>query len=239
MMNRREALQTAVLATATLATTPPAGLLAQAPSPTGPFTLPPLPYALDALEPHIDARTMEIHHGKHHNAYVTNLNKALADHPGFAKKTVEHLVKHLNDLPESIRTTVRNNAGGHLNHTLFWQMMKKGGGGAPTGELARAIDRGFGNFDGFKTQFTDAATKVFGSGWAWLTLDADQKLRVESTPNQDTPLSADRIPLLGLDVWEHAYYLKYQNRRPDYIAAFYNVINWDFVSERFAKHAKK
>jgi Fe-Mn family superoxide dismutase len=238
MMTRREALKSAALASAALALTPTASLRAQAPAPTGPFTLPALPYPLDALEPHIDAKTMEIHHGKHHNAYITNLNKALADQSGLAKKTVEYLVKHLGEVPEAIRTTVRNNAGGHLNHTLFWQMMKKGGGGAPKGELAKAIDKKFGNLDGFKTQFTEAATKVFGSGWAWLTLDDDKKLRIESTPNQDTPLSADRIPLLGLDVWEHAYYLKYQNRRPDYISAFYNVINWDLVSERFAKYAK-
>ena len=201
----------------------------------GPFRVPSLPYAFDALEPHIDARTMEIHHDKHHAAYVNNVNKALADFPDLAKKPVEQLLQNLEAVPEKIRAVVRNSGGGHLNHSLFWLMMKKDGGGEPKGELAKAIDQSFGSFGQFKDKFTEAATKQFGSGWAWLTLGKNKELLVEGAPNQDTPLSAGRIPLLGLDVWEHAYYLKYQNKRPDYIAAFYNVINWDFVAERFQK----
>ena len=197
------------------------------------YTLPDLPYPSDALEPHIDARTMEIHHGKHHNAYVTNVNKALADHADLAAKSVEDLISDLSAVPEAIRGAVRNNGGGHANHSLFWQLMSKDGGGAPGGELASAIDGAFGNFDDFKAKFTQAGMTRFGSGWAWLTL-AGGGLRVESTPNQDTPLSEGRTPLLGLDVWEHAYYLNYQNRRPDYIAAWWNVVNWDEVARRFA-----
>lgn len=240
MMTRREALQrTAILATACAVSTTLPVISGQAQTPAnanagGPFYLPKLPYAFDALEPHIDARTMEIHHDKHHAAYVSNLNKAAAGEPALKNKTIDELMRNLGDVPEAIRTAVRNNGGGHLNHALFWQMMKRGGGGEPTGELARAIDKQFGSFGGFKDQFTTAATRVFGSGWAWLVLDGKQ-LKVESSPNQDTPLGQGRIPLLGLDVWEHAYYLKYQNRRPEYIAAFYNVINWDFVSERLLK----
>jgi Fe-Mn family superoxide dismutase len=200
-------------------------------NPPGPFTVPPLPYPADALEPHIDARTMEIHHDKHHAAYVNNLNKAVAGQADLAKQPVHELLRQLDRLPEAIRTAVRNNGGGHHNHSLFWQMMKKNGGGQPKGELAKAIDQSFGSFDGFKEQFTGAATKVFGSGWAWLTFEGG-RLKVESTPNQDSPVMQNRVPLLGLDVWEHAYYLKYQNRRPEYIAAFYSVLNWDFVAER-------
>jgi len=239
MMTRRQALKATAVASAACATfssirvcAAPAESTAAAPS--GPFTVPPLPYAFDALEPHIDARTMEIHHDKHHAAYVTNLNKAVADFPDLGSKKVEDLVKDLNAVPEKIRTAVRNQGGGHYNHTLFWQMMKKGGGGGPKGELAGAIDKAFGSFSGFKDKLTETATKVFGSGWAWLVSDGGG-LKIEPTPNQDTPLSQGKQPLLGIDVWEHAYYLKYQNRRPEYIAAWFNVINWDFVAERYAK----
>lgn len=235
MMTRREALQTTTLIAAGAAVVGPAAVSAfgqVASAPTGPHKLPALPYAFDALEPHIDAQTMQIHHGKHHQAYVTNLNKALAGHDDLARKPIQDLVKDLNRVPEDIRMAVRNNGGGHYNHSLFWQMLKKGGGAEPKGELKNAIDKKFGSYEKFKEEFTAAATKVFGSGWAWLTLDG-KELRIESTPNQDNPLTQRRLPLLGLDVWEHAYYLKYQNRRPEYIAAFYNVINWDFVTQRF------
>ncbi len=239
-MTRREAIKRTALLSATVATISPfADLRAQpaapSPNPSGPFKLPPLPYAYDALEPHIDARTMEIHHGKHHAAYVNNVNKALAEFPDQAKKSVEQLIQNLDSVPEKIRTAVRNNGGGHLNHSLFWQMMKKNGGGAPKGDLAKAIEKSFGGFDKLKEKFADAATKQFGSGWAWLALDKNKQLVVEGTPNQDSPLSTGKTPLLGIDVWEHAYYLKYQNKRPDYINAFFNVINWDFVADRFKK----
>jgi len=236
MMTRRQALKTTALA-ATVSAVVPAAFAQPAPTaaaPSGPFTLPGLPYAFDALEPHIDARTMEIHHDRHHKTYVDNLNKAIADAPELAKKSVEDLLKDLNSVPEKIRTAVRNSGGGHFNHSLFWQMMKKGGGGEPKSELAKAIDKSFGNFADFKTKFNEAATKVFGSGWAWLVRDG-QDLKIESAPNQDTPLTAGKTPILGLDVWEHAYYLKYQNKRADYIAAWWNVVNWDFVAERYAK----
>jgi Fe-Mn family superoxide dismutase len=238
MMTRRQALKRSALLSATFAAglAWPARLKAQAaaPVPTGPFKLPPLPYEFDALEPHIDARTMEIHHDKHHQAYITNLNKAVAGHEDLAKKSVEDLVRDLAQVPEAVRTAVRNQGGGHFNHSLFWQMMKKGGGGEPKGALASAIEKKFGNFTGFKDEFTKAATGQFGSGWAWLTADG-KELKVEAAPNQDNPLSQGRTPLLGIDVWEHAYYLKYQNRRPEYIAAFFNVINWDFVGQRYEK----
>jgi len=236
MINRREALKTTIVAGAACATLAPlhtAVAQAAAPAP-GPFSLPPLPYPMDALEPHIDARTMEIHHDKHHAAYVNNLNKAIAGKPELAGKSVEELLKSLSTLPDDVRTAVRNQGGGHANHTLFWQMMKKSGGGEPKDVLAKAINDSFGGFGGFKTKFTEAATKVFGSGWAWLVVDEAGKLVVESTPNQDSPLSAGKLPLLGLDVWEHAYYLKFQNRRADYIEAWFNVVNWDFVGERMA-----
>lgn len=196
------------------------------------FTLPPLPYAYDALEPHIDARTMEIHHTKHHQAYITNANKALEGTP-WADKDVLEVLKNLNALPENIRTAVRNNAGGHANHSLFWTVMKPQGGGQPSGDLAAAIARDLGGFDKFKEEFTKAATTRFGSGWAWLNVSGG-KLVVESTANQDSPVMEGKTPILGLDVWEHAYYLNYQNRRPDYIAAFFNVIHWDEVARRFA-----
>jgi len=234
MMTRREALKTTALVAAATSLNPTGVALGQATG-SGPYVLPPLPYAFDALEPHIDARTMEIHHDKHHAAYVTNLNKAVAEFPDLGKKPVEDLLKDLNAVPEKIRMAVRNQGGGHYNHTLFWQMMKKGGG-EPKGELAKAIERSFGGYSGFKDKFTEAATKTFGSGWAWLIMDG-KDVKIESAPNQDTPLSSGKQPLLGIDVWEHAYYLKYQNRRPEYIAAWFNVINWDFAAERYSKTA--
>lgn len=197
------------------------------------YTLPDLPYAYDALEPHIDARTMEIHHTKHHQAYINKANDALGRYPDWASKPVEEVLRNLSSVPEDIRTAVRNNGGGHANHSLFWTVLAPNAGGQPSGELADAINATCGSFDQFKEQFSNAAATRFGSGWAWLSVDGG-KLVVESTANQDSPLSEGRTPILGLDVWEHAYYLNYQNRRPDYIAAFYNVINWDEVSRRFA-----
>lgn len=195
------------------------------------YSLPDLPYGYDALEPHIDARTMEIHHSKHHNGYVTKVNAAL-EGTGI-DKSIEDLISDLNAVPEAKRGAVRNNGGGHANHSLFWSIMSADGGGEPSGELADAINAAFGSFDGFKEKFSAAAGTRFGSGWAWLVVDGG-KLAVESTPNQDNPLMEGRTPILGLDVWEHAYYLHYQNRRPDYVAAFFSVINWNAVSERFA-----
>ena len=195
------------------------------------YSLPDLPYGYDALEPHIDARTMEIHHSKHHAGYVAKVNAAL-EGTGI-DKSIEDLVSDLGSVPEDKRNAVRNNGGGHANHSLFWSVMSADGGGEPGGELADAINEAFGSFDGFKEQFAAAAATRFGSGWAWLVVDGG-KLAVESTANQDNPLMEGRSPILGLDVWEHAYYLNYQNRRPDYIAAFFNVINWNAVSERFA-----
>jgi superoxide dismutase, Fe-Mn family len=195
------------------------------------YTLPALPYAFAALEPHIDARTMEIHHGKHHQAYITNVNNAIAGTP-FDGKPVEELIAKLAEVPENIRTVVRNNGGGHANHSLFWTVMGSGAGGTPGGELGAAISSSFGSFDSFKEAFAKAATTRFGSGWAWLTHDKG-KLAIESTANQDSPIMEGRTPLLGLDVWEHAYYLNYQNRRPDYIAAWWNVVNWAEVAKRF------
>ncbi|WEG14259.1 superoxide dismutase [Pullulanibacillus sp. KACC 23026] len=197
------------------------------------YQLPDLPYAFDALEPHIDAKTMEIHHDKHHATYVANVNKALEGHDELASKSVEELVSNLDAVPESIRTAVRNNGGGHANHSFFWQILSPNGGGAPTGEIAKAIDAKFGSFDAFKEQFAAAAAGRFGSGWAWLVVN-NGELEITSTPNQDSPLSEGKTPVLGLDVWEHAYYLNYQNRRPEYIGAFFNVINWDEVNKRYA-----
>jgi len=196
--------------------------------------VPDLPYAHDALEPHIDAKTMEIHHGKHHNAYVTNLNNAIAGNAELEAKSICELVGNLDAVPEDIRGAVRNNGGGHANHSFFWESMGPGKGGAPSGKLAEAIDAELGGFDAFKEAFAKAGATRFGSGWAWLTV-ADGKLEVSSTPNQDNPCMEDgsKRPLLGLDVWEHAYYLNYQNRRPDYISAFWNVVDWDKVAERY------
>ena len=201
------------------------------------FTVPPLPYAFDALEPYIDAKTMEIHHDKHHGAYVTNLNKALDGHADLQAKSVEDLIRNLEAVPEAIRTAVRNNGGGHWNHSMFWQIMKKGGGGEPKGDLGTAINSAFSSFAEFKTKFNAAATGRFGSGWAWLFF-RDGKLVIDSTPNQDNPIMAGGKPVMGLDVWEHAYYLKYQNRRPEYIEAWWNVVNWDAVSTNYSS-AKK
>ena len=197
------------------------------------FTLPPLPYAPDALEPHIDKLTMEIHHGKHHNAYVTNLNKALDSAPALADKTVEELLaNNCAIVPENIRTAVRNNGGGHLNHSMFWKIMGPGGGGAPVGSVATAIDAAFGSFDKFKEKFNAAGVGRFGSGWAWL-LKTASGVEIVSTANQDSPVMEGKHPVFGCDVWEHAYYLKYQNRRPDYLAAWWNVVNWKEIEDRF------
>lgn len=231
VVTRREALKTlgAGVAIAGL------GLRADAASavPGGtdlpPFTLPKLAYAYDALEPHFDARTMEIHHARHHQAYITNANTAIASQPSLQKRSAEDIVRNLASVPEAVRTTLRNNLGGHLNHAFFWRVIGPRGGGTPAGALGTAINQAFGSFDAFKTQFADAAAKRFGSGWAWLTLK-DGKLAISSTANQDSPLSDGATPLLGIDVWEHAYYLKYQNRRADYVTAFWQVVKWDEVA---------
>ena len=201
------------------------------------YELPKLPYAYDALEPHVDARTMEIHHTKHHQAYITNVNKALEGQDALAAKSVEALISDLNSVPENIRTAVRNNGGGHANHTMFWSIMKPGGGGDPKGPLADAINSAFGSFAAFKEKFNSAGLTRFGSGWAWLSLN-NGVLEVHSTPNQDSPLMEGKTPVMGCDVWEHAYYLHYQNRRADYLNAWWNVIDWDAVAARYAA-AKK
>jgi len=198
------------------------------------YTLPELPYAYDALEPHFDKETMNIHHTKHHNAYITNVNNALEGNEELLSKSVEELISNLDAVPEEKRMAVRNNGGGHANHSLFWQLLSPDGGGTPTGALAEAIDKKFGSLDAFKEKFAAAGATRFGSGWAWLVLN-NGELEVMSTPNQDSPLMEGKTPLLALDVWEHAYYLNYQNRRPDYIAAFWNVVNWDEVAKRFGK----
>ena len=198
------------------------------------FKLPDLPYDVTALEPHIDARTMEIHHGKHHAAYTNNLNAALEGHPALQERSIEELLRGFDALPSDIQTAVRNNGGGYANHNLFWEIMSPQGGGRPSGELASAIDAAFGSFDTFQTSFSDAAAKRFGSGWAWLVVDGDGALQVYSTANQDSPFMSGHTPILGLDVWEHAYYLNYQNRRPDYVKAFWNVIDWGKVAELYA-----
>ena len=211
------------------ATSPKEGLVA--------YVLSPLPYAFDALEPYIDKMTMEIHHDKHHGAYVTNLNKALEGQAELAGLPIEQLLSKLDSVPENIRTAVRNNGGGHMNHSMFWKIMKKGGGGEPKGELAAAIKSVFGSFADFKTKFNQAATTRFGSGWAWLYFK-DGKLTLESLPNPDSPIMTGGKPVMGLDVWEHAYYLKYQNRRPEYIEAWWNVVNWDQIAENFAEGKK-
>jgi superoxide dismutase, Fe-Mn family len=196
-------------------------------------SLPPLPYPFDALEPHIDKQTMEIHHGKHHAAYVNNLNAALEKHPDLQSKSVEDLIKGINTVPEDIRTAVRNNGGGHINHSMFWQIMGPKAGGPPTGAIADAITSSFGSFDAFKEQVGKAAVGRFGSGWAWV-IDHGGKLVIESTANQDSPLMEGKKPVFGVDVWEHAYYLKYQNRRPDYVTAWWNVVNWTEVNKRLS-----
>ena len=196
------------------------------------YELPPLPYDYSALEPYIDTQTMQLHHDKHHQAYVTNLNNALKDQAQFASLSLEELMRRINEVPDSVRTAVRNNGGGHINHTMFWQIMKPNGGGEPTGALASAIQSTFGSFDAFKTAFNDAGVKRFGSGWAWLILDSSGKLQVTSTANQDSPFMDGNYPVMGNDVWEHAYYLKYNNRRPEYLAAWWNVVSWDEVNNR-------
>ncbi len=197
-------------------------------------SVPPLPYPYNALEPHIDEQTMQIHHDKHHAAYVNNLNTALEQAPDLQGKSIEELIANLDSVPEGIRTAVRNNGGGHANHTMFWEIMGPNAGGQPTGALADAINEAFGSLDGFKEQFAKAATTRFGSGWAWLISNGG-RLEITSTANQDSPLMEGKTPILGLDVWEHAYYLKYQNRRPDYITAWWNVVNWDAVSQRYSQ----
>jgi Fe-Mn family superoxide dismutase len=199
------------------------------------YELPPLPYDYAALEPYIDAQTMQIHHDKHHAAYVNNLNAALEKHPELQNKSPEELIRDLNSVPEDIRTAVRNNGGGHVNHTMFWKIMGPNGGGEPTGAIASAIKEAFGDFETFKQQFNDAGAKRFGSGWAWLVRGTGGKLQVISTANQDNPMSEGMYPIMGNDVWEHAYYLKYQNKRPDYLAAWWNVVNWDEVNRRFSE----
>ena len=242
-LSRRDALKTLgagaalvglgmISGKAIAADAPPATSAPSVPLPQ-PFALPKLDYGFDALEPHIDARTMEIHYTKHHQAYVTNANKALADYPDLQKMSAEEILKNLGSMPEKIRTALRNNVGGHANHSLFWKVIGPHAGGVPGGELAAAITKSFGSMDTFKSQFGEAATKRFGSGWAWLSSKGGA-LTVQSTANQDSPLSDGATPLLGLDVWEHAYYLHYQNRRADYIAAFWNVVNWRQVETNFA-----
>ncbi|HEU4588770.1 MAG TPA: superoxide dismutase [Gemmatimonadales bacterium] len=203
------------------------------------FSLPPLPYDYAALEPHIDEQTMRIHHGKHHAAYVNNLNAALEGKPELQNKSIEELLGNLNAVPENIRTAVRNNGGGHYNHTLFWEIMAPGGAKEPTGALAEAINKTFGGFSQFKEQFGKACIGRFGSGWGWLTVDRNGTVAIESTPNQDSPIMDGKFAVMGCDVWEHAYYLKYQNRRPDYVAAWWNVVNWTEVGKRFDNARKR
>ena len=202
------------------------------------FILPPLPYAIDALEPYFDAKTMEIHHDKHHAAYVNNLNAALEKHPACFERSLDDLVVNYDQLPEDIRTVVRNNAGGHLNHSMFWLMLKKNENGLPRDKALAAICKEFGEFDAFKEKFGAAAKTVFGSGWAWLCINDEERLVISTTPNQDSPIKQGLFPILGLDVWEHAYYLKYQNRRPEYIDAWWHVINWDMVEDNLAMALK-
>ncbi|QIA26241.1 superoxide dismutase [Thermaerobacter sp. PB12/4term] len=197
------------------------------------YQLPPLPYDYNALEPHIDEQTMRIHHDRHHATYVNNVNAALEKYPELQDKPIDELLRQIDQVPEDIRTAVRNNGGGHANHSLFWEIMSPNGGGQPTGALAEAINKAFGSFDAFKDQFTKTATTHFGSGWAWLVVDEKGDLQVYSLPNQDSPYMKGHTPILGLDVWEHAYYLKYQNKRPDYVAAWWNVVNWDEVARRY------
>lgn len=235
-LNRRQVLSALGAGVATLALGP-RFLHAQA-APAG-FTLPKLPYPVNALEPNIDAQTMEIHHDRHHAAYVANLNAALKDQPDLLKMPIDQLMRNIDKVPQMIRQAVINNGGGHANHSLFWEIMGPGAGGQPSGPVAKAIDDAFGSFDKFQTALTTAGTTRFGSGWAWLVVGEKGKLEVFSLPNQDSPLMTGKTPILGLDVWEHAYYLKYQNKRPDYIKAWWNVVNWKAVAERYAAAAKK
>jgi len=247
-MDRRQAIQTLALAAAALplgsrgafafAEAPAAKPVVVAPPPAGPFTLPALGYAFDALEPHLDAQTMQIHHDKHHAAYVANLNKAVAGRPEVEGWSLERLLRDLAQVPEDIRTAVRNHGGGHANHSLFWTQLRTSGAKKPAGELASAMDSAFGSFEAFRAKFDAAAGSVFGSGWAWLVADAKGAVRIVTTPNQDSPLTSGDAPLLGLDVWEHAYYLKYQNRRADYVTAFASVVDWDTVSARYGDARK-
>jgi Fe-Mn family superoxide dismutase len=245
-MNRRDALKTLALTAGALAVPAalgPRAALAQAPAAMpgdggGTYALPPLPYAVDALEPHLDAQTMQIHHDRHHAAYVTNLNRAVAGKADLVKMTPEQLVRDLARLPEDVRAVIRNNGGGHVNHTLLWTSLKKGGAQAPKGALADAVEASFGTFAGLQERLKVAALSVFGSGWAWLSHDPKMGVIVETTPNQDSPITAGRVPLLGVDVWEHAYYLRFQNRRADYVAEFLKVVDWDVVSARHAAALK-
>jgi Fe-Mn family superoxide dismutase len=247
-MSRRESLKTLALGAGALLALPRAGMLvadgaaAQStpppgvstlPATVGPFMLPPLGYAYDALEPFIDAQTMEIHHDKHHATYVNKLNEAVAGHADLQKMSVEQLLTHLSKVPAAVRTAVRNHGGGHYNHSLLWSSLKKDGGHAPTGELAKAINRAWTNFDAFQEKFNAAAGGVFGSGWAWLVTKKGGLLSIMPSPNQESPLTQGFMPLLGIDVWEHAYYLKYQNRRPEYVGAFAKVVDWDVISARY------
>jgi Fe-Mn family superoxide dismutase len=235
-LSRRQLLRASVFAGAGFfISTRVTRALAQAAAPSGPFKLPPLPYAFDAMEPYIDAKTMEIHHDKHHAAYVANLNKAVADYPDLQKMTTEDLVRNLDKVPEKVRTAVRNNAGGDYNHTLFWQSLKKDAGPLQDGPLQEALGELFGDAETGQREFLAKALSVFGSGWVWLSIDKDKKIVLETTANQDTPWALGHKPLFGLDVWEHAYYLKYQNRRADYVAACINLVNWPFLQERFDK----
>ena len=240
MMDRRTALKhlgraagAIVLAESLQAESATMAQATPAPAPAGPFALPPLPYAYDALEPHFDAETMHLHHDKHHQAYVNNLNVAVSAHPELAGKSVAELLANLNNVPEAARAAVRNNGGGHANHSFWWPTLGKGGA-APTGELAKAIDGRFGSLTAFQDALTKAALGVFGSGWAWLVKMPDGSVGIETTPNQDSPISSGHKPVLGIDVWEHAYYLKYHNVRADYVKAFFQVLNWDYVSGQFA-----
>ena len=242
-MNRRMAIKHMAASAVLLSTTgaiaegAPQAAPAPAPAPTGPFTLPALPYAYDALEPYIDAETMHLHHDKHHQSYVDKLNAAVAGHPDLASKSVYDLVEHLDSIPEPILSAVRNQGGGHANHSFFWTSLGKGGS-APTGELAKAINTKFGSLSAMQEKLTAASVGVFGSGWGWLVAVPGGGLEIKTTPNQDSMLTVGLKPILGIDVWEHAYYLKYKNKRPDYVKAYFNVVNWDAASARFAEAAK-
>lgn len=240
-MNRRSALKGLGLAAGLAATGTAfevnswAQAAAPPPAPAaGPFTLPPLPYGYDALEPYIDTTTMHLHHDKHHATYVDRLNTAVAGHPDLASQKIDDLIANLNSVPEELRTAIRNQGGGHANHSFWWLILSANGGAAPKADLAKDIDSTFGSFAKFQDGFSKAAASVFGSGWAWLTLTHEGKLQIETSANQDSPLSNGRTPILGLDVWEHAYYLKYQNRRPEYVGAFYHIVNWEWVSGHYA-----